>query len=218
MSKNQGSSVQKNQERAQRHTKDRRVMRTRKLLLDSLMELMLEKGYEHITVQNIIDHANVGRSTFYAHFLDKQDLLQSGIDHLKEFLIQQQEIAVRQVPGTQAHYKFRISFSLAMFEHAQDHYHLYRAMAGKESGALVQHHMKLMFLELMQKEMSTLSSSKGISTIPVDILIQYTVSSLMSMMTWWLDQDIPYTAEKMDEIFHNLTTPGLVAVLNAGEL
>ena len=51
---------------------DRRVQRTRKLLQDALMALILEKGYEAVTIQDIIDRANVGRSTFYAHFLDKQ--------------------------------------------------------------------------------------------------------------------------------------------------
>ena len=50
---------------------DRRIQRTRQLLDDALIELILEKGYDKITVQNIVDQANVGRSTFYAHFLDK---------------------------------------------------------------------------------------------------------------------------------------------------
>ena len=52
---------------------DRRIQRTRQLLDDALIELILEKGYDNITVQNIVDQANVGRSTFYAHFLDKDE-------------------------------------------------------------------------------------------------------------------------------------------------
>ncbi len=54
---------------------DRRIQRTRQLLQDALITLILEKGYNKITVQHIIDEANVGRSTFYAHYLDKDELM-----------------------------------------------------------------------------------------------------------------------------------------------
>src|SRR4051795_6779314 len=56
---------------------DRRSRRTRRALSDALVGLMLEKRYDTITVQEIIDRANTGRSTFYAHYLDKEDLLQN---------------------------------------------------------------------------------------------------------------------------------------------
>ena len=70
---------------------DRRVQRTRALLLSALLDLIVEQGYEEITVQDIVDRANVGRSTFYAHFLDKRELLLTGVDGLQELLIQQGE-------------------------------------------------------------------------------------------------------------------------------
>ena len=57
---------------------DRRIQRTRQLLEDALIALILEKGYDKITVQNIVDQANVGRSTFYSHFLDKDDLMENS--------------------------------------------------------------------------------------------------------------------------------------------
>jgi AcrR family transcriptional regulator len=119
---------------------DQRVQRTRKLLQEALFALILEKGYETVTVQDIIDRANVGRSTFYAHFLGKQQLFLSRFDEVRAFLTQQQVLAsgVRYV-----------SFSLGMFEHAQSHLHLYRALVGKQSGAIVVQHMKQMITELV---------------------------------------------------------------------
>jgi AcrR family transcriptional regulator len=56
---------------------DRRVGKTRKALREALTDLILERGYESVTVQDLIDRADVGRSTFYAHFIDKDDLLMS---------------------------------------------------------------------------------------------------------------------------------------------
>jgi AcrR family transcriptional regulator len=66
--------------------KDRRVQRTNQLLRAALVSLIQEKGYENITVQNIIDRANVGRATFYAHFENKEDLLVSGFEDLRALL------------------------------------------------------------------------------------------------------------------------------------
>ena len=63
---------------------DRRVQKTRKLLQEALMELVAEKGYEAVTIREILDKANVGRSTFYAHFQDKDQLLHSILELLDE--------------------------------------------------------------------------------------------------------------------------------------
>ena len=64
-------------------TPDRRVQRTRRLLHKALMSRVLEKKYESITVQEILDRADVGRSTFYTHFQDKDELLVSGFENVK---------------------------------------------------------------------------------------------------------------------------------------
>src|SRR4030067_3389625 len=70
---------------------DRRVQKTRKLLQDALIELVAEKGYESVTVQEILDKANVGRSTFYAHFQDKDQLLHSILDRLDGLFVQHEK-------------------------------------------------------------------------------------------------------------------------------
>ena len=61
---------------------DRRIQRTYKILHEALVELILEKGYDKVTVQDVIDRANVGRSTFYSHFKDLEDLFLRGFDNL----------------------------------------------------------------------------------------------------------------------------------------
>ena len=65
---------------------DRRVGRTRRLMHEALMALIVEKGYETVTVQDILDRADVGRSTFYAHYRDKDELLLSSFEHLRTLL------------------------------------------------------------------------------------------------------------------------------------
>src|SRR5262245_63211196 len=123
---------------------DRRVQRTRKLLQDALMALILEKGYEAVTIQDIIDRANVGRSTFYAHFLDKQQLLLSGFEQLRVELAQQQHAAV-DVSGERG-----LGFSLAMFEHACSYRPVWRALIGTQGGAVVRKQMQQMLTDLVR--------------------------------------------------------------------
>src|SRR5208283_550628 len=108
---------------------DRRIQRTRQLLLSSLLELILEKGYETITVQDIIDRANVGRSTFYSHFQDKEHLLLSGSERLGDLL---EEFRARSGAG-----ESNWDLSLAIFRHAEQQRQAFKALLGRQVGRLV---------------------------------------------------------------------------------
>src|SRR3954470_8311501 len=102
---------------------DRRVARTRAMLQQAHISLILKKGYEAITVDEICDAANVGRSTFYAHYTSKDDLRRSGLEHLRKELVDRQKRAL-----AEGNVRDRsLGFSLAMFEHARDHIDLYKA-------------------------------------------------------------------------------------------
>ena len=192
---------------------DRRVERTRRLLHNALMELIVEKGYEAITVQNIIDRANVGRSTFYSHFLDKQQLLLYGFKHLRAFLAEQQ----RKNDSEKANDNDErmLKFSLAMFRHAESHYKLYRAMVGKKSGAFVIRHIQLMIADLVRDEFAA-SKPHPASRIPIEVIVQYTANSFMALMTWWADKKMPCSAQDIDQMFHTLTMPGVKLALGPG--
>src|SRR5712671_3191569 len=97
---------------------DRRILRTRATLQHALNSLILKKGYESITVQDICDAANVGRSTFYAHYTSKDDLKRKGFEKLRKLLVDRQKEALA---AAAADNKDRsLGFSLAMFEHARD--------------------------------------------------------------------------------------------------
>jgi len=94
------------------------------------MSLIREKGYEALTVQDILDRADVGRSTFYTHFQDKGDLLHRGLENLDRHVRFAQ--AAAEAPAGKPYEKI-IGFSLAMFEHASQFRDIHRALLG--SGA-----------------------------------------------------------------------------------
>jgi len=184
---------------------DRRVTRTRALLQTALIELVLEKGYEGVTVQDIIDRANVGRSTFYAHFLDKQHLFVSGFEELHQSLAQQQ--AVQATPGSQ-----RLSFSLGMFEHASSYRSVYRALVGKQGGAMIHQQMRQLLTQLVQDELLIIAPGET-TPVPREMVVDYTVSAFMSILGWLADHETAFTPAQMDDMFQRLTMPGVVAGL-----
>jgi len=189
---------------------DRRVQRTRKLLLDALMELMLEKGYETVTIQDIIDRANVGRSTFYAHYLDKEALLLSGFEQLRQFLTQHVGMAPAAAKGTN---RLTLGFSLAMLQHVQSHHRMHQAIFGKPSGAIVQQQFQRIVADLVRREIAALVPSGTPLAVPLDVVVQYTASAFLALMTWWLDQKMPCSVEEMDRMFRALVSPGITAAL-----
>ncbi|MCP3935528.1 MAG: TetR family transcriptional regulator [Actinomycetia bacterium] len=104
---------------------DRRVRRTRDRLHVALMELFQEKPYDKITVSDLIDRADVGRSTFYAHYDTKDDLLLSGLEHLtadiERFMSDEPDSHGALLP------------SLGIFHHIADNHRMFKALFGSHS-------------------------------------------------------------------------------------
>ena len=181
-------------------TTDRRVQRTRKLLQDALVAMMIEKGYEGTTVQDIIDRANVGRATFYAHFADKETLLASRLEDLRALLTER----LRQAPGS-------LGFSLAMLEHARDHLPVYGAIVGRESGAFVLQRIHRMIADLAGLDLKA-HSFKGTAEQRA-LAVESIAGAFMSVLTWWLDHGAELPPADVDLIFRRLVMRGLAAEL-----
>jgi len=181
---------------------DRRIQRTRQLLLDALVALILEKGYEAITVQDIIDRANVGRSTFYAHFQDKEDLFLSGFENLRAQFEQHLLGGGKDVANPWV-------LSLIIFQHIQTNQRLFKAMMGKQGGAVMAQHFNSYLVVLVRSHMNSQMSEKAKEQLPPEIMAQIVVSSLMALLTWWLDNDLPYPPERMNDMYQLLIRPGV---------
>ena len=190
---------------------DRRIQRTRDVLHGALISLMIEKGYENITVQDIIDRANVGRSTFYAHYAGKQDLLMNGLKNLSKHLLAHQRAALAQ-KGSFREKGF--GFSLAFFEHVHSHRNVYHAIVGRQSGGIVFSEFRAMLSDLVRSDLKTLPPSESLSDLPRNAVIQFVVGALMSVLTWWLDERSKLSPAEANAIFRRLTLP---AILNQGK-
>lgn len=176
---------------------DRRVQRTRQTLLEALNELILEKGYEKTTVQDVIDRANVGRSTFYAHFQDKEQLLLSGFEPLRK---QFEDF----LTGVEFDNESPWALTLAMFQQVQ------KQRGGYITLTHVQKFLHGYLLDHLQQQLP-----KRNKNIPPELLAHYVASSFIALMTWWIDNDYPLSAEKMNETYRQLVEPGTLAIMHA---
>ena len=178
------------------------------MLQHALMSLIQKKGYEAITIKDICDAANVGRSTFYAHYTSKDDLKRSGLDdHLRSLLVDRQ----RDVLATAGDIRARsLGFSLTMFEHARDHLNLYRALVGGRGGAVVLGSIRQILSDLVRAELAATVDKKSEDVIPRELVVQYVVGAYMAVLTWWLDGGAKLPAQRVDAMFRRLATEGIM--------
>ena len=186
---------------------DRRVARSREMLHRALLALIIEKGYEETTVEDICERANVGRSTFYAHFASKDDLKRRGLEHLRRELIERQRnassLADTNVRG--------LAFTLTMFEHAHDHIHLYRALVGSRGGAVALTTIRQTLCEIVRGELAQVRGKDPHGT-PRELAVQYIVGAYTAVLTWWLDGGAKLPPERIDAMFQRLATDGIASL------
>jgi AcrR family transcriptional regulator len=189
-----------------KHAIDRRISRTRAMLQHALTSQILKKGYEAVTIQDICDEANVGRSTFYAHYTSKDDLKRSGFEHLRKQLVDRQ----REAQAASGDIESRsLGFSLTMFEHARDHIDLYRALVGGRGGAVSLGQIRQILSDLVRNEFVATAGKNSADVVPRELVVQYVVGAFMAVMTWWLDGGAKLPPERIDAIFRRLATEGI---------
>jgi len=186
---------------------DRRVQRTRPPLREALTGLILEKRYDKITVQDIIDRANVGRSTFYAHYQDKEDLLVSGFIALSDDL--SSEVAAAHDAEESGH----LLHSLAFFRHAYQHQALYRAMIeGGGEEVLLGTGRRHMLINI-QAHLATRLAEQESLAMPLEVIANFLAGGMLSLLTWWLYHEQPCPPEEINEMFQRLAWQGVAVVI-----
>lgn len=188
---------------------DRRSQRTYRLVTSALAELLREKPYDEILVQDILDRAEIGRTTFYAHFFDKEDVLNTMTEHMLEIFTSQ----IAQSTARQ-----RLVPSLELFEHIYQspHPHFRALMRGRASEPLWEA-MQTALCQAIEPALATLCPEQGASPIPLPVVSEYLASAFLTLLKWWLSADMPYPPEQMETIYQQLALPGVWAMLKGSE-
>lgn len=203
-----GRPLFRNERRLVAKRRDRRVERTQQLIRGALLSLIREKGFEALTVQEIIDRANVGRATFYAHFDNKDDLLVSGFDDLRASLRARQREALSRGRTIEDRV---FGFSQEVFAHTYEYREIFRAMVGKRSGAAVQRLLHKLLVELVREDVREAVSRKQNNAMPSEALVQFIAGALFGLLMWWLSGKARLSILEINALFRKLAIPALQA-------
>jgi AcrR family transcriptional regulator len=176
---------------------DRRVRRTHRQLRDALVALILERGWDEVSVQDVCAKADIGRSTFYTHFADKEALLLSGFDELHTSL---NTLRVSQEGA--------FGFAFALIEHAKDNLRLFRAVVGRRSGQRVLRRFRDVVLRLVEADLESL----GVQELQRAAVARYVGGGFVELMTAWLDRPSSMDPAALAATFRQLTFGALASI------
>lgn len=184
---------------------DRRVARTQKRLRDALHSLIHERDYDSIAVKEILDRADVGRSAFYMHFRDKDDLLVSALHEILGAVP-----SSRSVTHGKRDQEF-LWFSLPVFKHLDQLRHAGELKLGPKGRAVLHGHLQEVLAALIDEDVKkTLRGRrKAVGQLPVDLLVRYIDSTFILVLNWWVENKCPLSPKEVNELYRSLIVPTL---------
>jgi len=198
---------------------DLRVRRTHKFLQEAMIELIMEKGFDAITVGDISERAMINRTTFYRHYQDKYDLVAKIfedatnrlVENMKPFQKQNGQQAMENPP----------EIWLQVFEHFAENARLYRAMLGKNGSswfaARISDYTVKIVLELESIWRAELEPDQTIDpAMPPELPAIQLAHVLLGTIIWWLESDQRATPKQMSSWFYRFAFYGYLAALGYG--
>ncbi|MCC6956509.1 MAG: TetR/AcrR family transcriptional regulator [Anaerolineales bacterium] len=167
---------------------DRRIKRTQRLLQEALVALTLEKGFDEVTIREITERADVGYTTFFRHYPDKEALLVDVLDTMRQdfhnLLMPHSIITEPETMGE------------LLFEYVEQNLDLCRVLLDSTDTITLLRPVQ----EIGQQEIGMMFSAAQEREIPLEVAASHLMTSLVMLIRWWLENDMPYSPRKMGEI------------------
>lgn len=180
---------------------DKRVIRTRDVLGDALIQLMHEKPFEQITVQHVLDRAGVSRSTFYTHFTGKNDLFLGDVDdfweRMSSLLSRRGETSNRVAPVRE------------FFAHIAEARELYAALVASGKIHDVMDLGRDHFAREIEKRLKDLPQARALASGTCAALAHMFAGALFSSLAWWITRGMKESPAQMDDLFHRMVWASL---------
>lgn len=165
---------------------DRRILKSQEAIKKAMIELMSQKHFDQITIQDISDTANVGRRTIYLHYMDKYDLLDKLIEeHINELQVLCESESETNGTG-----------GMSWFEYFESNYLFFSAMLTSKGAPFFRSRFLQFVIEDIKNgwEMNE-GKNRGVSE---DILLQFFATAYVGIVEWWFLNKMPYPPHVMD--------------------
>lgn len=180
---------------------DRRIQRTRQLLREALFQLIIEQGYEGITIADITERANIGRTTFYLHYQEKEELLKASVKALMR------ELQLDVEPSAEEICPYHIR-CIRIFQHVAQRQLLYQALLSETGPVNIGNLMRTYFAELFQRYTLEPVKSGNLSSVRNELIAAHAAGSLLGLISWWLTHEVSPSAEQMGTVYFQLMAKG----------
>jgi len=174
---------------------DRRSRRTRRLVAAAMTELLMERPFDRITVQAIIDRADIGRATFYHHFRDKLDV----VDAVSAEMF----AGLHEDDPDPAATSGRLPI-LGLFRHAAERYTSLRAMLDTPGGSVFWAQSHAALVTAIASSLAAPAPGRMRRGVPAAVEAQFIAGALLGTLQWWLREGMPYPPEQMAAMFEAL--------------
>jgi AcrR family transcriptional regulator len=179
---------------------ERRRRQTRKQLIETTLMLVLEKGYDSITIQDITDRADLGRGTFYIHFKDKADVVWTAIQDMMREMEQEAHREFDPAMPQVEYYALR-----NIFRHAQNNRDLYRVVFGGQGSAMLAGRVQDLMAGILLYDIRRAPGPRNSEFhIPDEMLAQMLTGLITRLIFWWLETPNKYSAEQMAALTYKM--------------
>ncbi|RAS77248.1 TetR/AcrR family transcriptional regulator [Priestia endophytica] len=167
---------------------DRRVLKSQEAIKTAFVELMTEKNFDQITIQDISDRANVGRRTIYHHYMDKFDLLDKLIEeHINE---------LSKLCESAAEMNY-IDAELLWFEYFEKNYLFFSTMLASKGASSFRIQFLNFVIEELKNDMDTIEGKNQELSEGEDVTIQFFGAAIVGVVEWWFKNGKPYPPHVM---------------------
>jgi Transcriptional regulator len=183
---------------------DRRGRRTKKLIYNAFTELLLKEKYSKITIQEIIEIADIGRSTFYSHFETKEQLLKSiCTDIFNEMHSKNSTLSSKE------HYPMIVD----ILYHIKENKKIIKGVFQSESSEIFMNYFKDYFSDKIEQHILVFYDESTMN-IPKDFIINHIYGSFFEMIKWWMSSNVKYTPEELAKYYMSVISPLFIKKYN----
>lgn len=168
---------------------DRRVLKTRKAIIEAFVGLLEEQDFEQITINDIADRANVNRGTIYLHYADKFDLLDQCIETYLQQLLD--ACMIESSTTTPVTAKDAL---LRTFRYLEQHASTYTTLLTKKGIPVFRSKLMTLLVQGVEEQMDACGIQEGMKK---EITIQFLASAAVGLLEWWIMNSMPYPAEEI---------------------
>jgi len=199
---------------------DRRIQRTRLSLRTALMELIKEKDYDALSIEEITERANVGRTTFYLHYKDKEDLLMeefSTILYERAMVLSEIPFSVwLQISDEDPKNSKSLQPLLLVFQHIYENSELYYLLLQSSNSSKVIERIRKITTDSIVKVVEAKKETDPIpllAEVPIEFFAAFFSGALISVVSWWISEDMKHTPEEVTKMFRSLFFRGATGTL-----